>query len=209
MRAQRDDGPDRTRGRRRAGFLTWAGVVVAVVLAAAFALRGRRPAVPAFLAQQRPAADPPAPPAVLPPEDSEHGAPPRSRHLATPSPEPLVEPVAEPAIEPVIGSVSEPVSEPVLEPVLEPVPEPVAEPVVAPVPAPPAGRAGGGLSQLVRVSGLGRRSAEALVVAGIASLEALAASDPAALAAALDAAGVKRSATLATWPQQAAKLLHP
>ena len=69
------------------------------------------------------------------------------------------------------------------------------------------GADGAGLEALVRVSGLGRRSAEALVVAGIVSLRALAASEVPALGEALDAAGVKRSATLATWPQQARRLL--
>ena len=90
--------------------------------------------------------------------------------------------------------------QPVAQPVVEPDAQPVVEPDAQPVPA-------AGPEQLVRVSGLGRRSAEALVQAGITSLEALAVSDGAALGEALDAAGVKRSATLATWPQQARRLL--
>lgn len=84
---------------------------------------------------------------------------------------------------------------------LKPV-EPEREPVVGPADH------GTGIDQLLRVSGLGRRSAQALVVVGISSLADLADSDVPALGAALDAAGVTRSATLATWPSQAQRLLQ-
>ena len=102
-------------------------------------------------------------------------------------------------------------------PSTEPPATPQSVPTVPTEPTAPAGPSetgeidggadGAGLEALVRVSGLGRRSAEALVVAGIVSLRALAASEVPALGEALDAAGVKRSATLATWPQQARRLL--
>ncbi len=78
---------------------------------------------------------------------------------------------------------------------------------MTPSPAPPARPGGAGLDELVRVSGLGRRSAEALVVAGIASLADLAGADDATIGGALDAAGVRRSATLSTWANQARHLL--
>lgn len=213
MRAQPDDEPDRSRGRRRARLLVWLGVLVPVVIAAAFVLRGRRTALPAFVEQRRPDPVQTGGPTALPrattaPEPDRTPAP---RHRAAPSPAagPAVEPVAAvPTAQPVVEPVAEPTAEPVTEPVAEPLSAPTAEPAAVPaVTTPsPSGR-GAGLAQLVRVSGLGRRSAEALVVAGIASLEDLAAADPTALAAALDAAGVKRSATVTSWPQQAARLL--
>ena len=158
MRAERSEQPDLV-PRRRARWLGWIVVTLSVVVGAAFAMRRRRPALPAFVPQ--------APP---PSAAGRHAAP---------------VPVA-PRLDP----------GPRTPAVVEPVAQPVAQPV-----------AGAGREQLIRVSGLGRRSAEALVLAGIASLEALAASDAPALRAALDAAGVKRSATLATWPQQAQRLL--
>lgn len=63
------------------------------------------------------------------------------------------------------------------------------------------------VAELSRVSGLGRRSAEALVAGGVRTLADLAARTDDELAAVLDAAGVRRSTTLATWPSQARRLL--
>lgn len=63
------------------------------------------------------------------------------------------------------------------------------------------------VAELSRVSGLGRRSAEALVAGGVRTLADLAARTDDELAAVLDAAGVRRSTTLATWPSQARRLV--
>jgi len=77
-------------------------------------------------------------------------------------------------------------------------------------PAAPGPTADGGtdarVEELARVSGLGRRSAEALVVAGITSLGELADSDDTALAGALDAAGLPHATTMSSWPGQARRL---
>jgi len=175
MRAERSEQPDLV-PRRRARWLGWIVVTLSVLVGAAFALRRRRPALPAFVPQ--------APP---PSAAGRHAAPVPVAPRLDPGPRTpaVVEPVAQPDAPPLAQSVAQPLAQPVAQPV-----------------------AGAGREQLTRVSGLGRRSAEALVLAGIASLEALAASDAPALRAALDAAGVKRSATLATWPQQAQRLLE-
>lgn len=60
--------------------------------------------------------------------------------------------------------------------------------------------------ELQRVSGVGRRSADALVAAGIDSLDRLADSDDATLVAALEAADVPRAVTLSSWASQARRL---
>lgn len=60
--------------------------------------------------------------------------------------------------------------------------------------------------ELQRVSGIGRRSADALVAAGIDSLDRLADSDDATLVAALEAADVPRAVTLSSWASQARRL---
>lgn len=88
------------------------------------------------------------------------------------------------------------------EPVEPEVPEvPVTEPVV-----PGSTAASTGSQDLQRVSGVGRRSAEALVAAGIDTLDRLAGSDDATLVAALEAAGLRRSPTLSSWASQARRL---
>lgn len=186
MRAERSEQLDRA-PRRQAPWLGWVVLTMSVLVGAAFALRRRQPALPALPAavEQR------RPPSAAGRRGAPVPAPPRLEHG------PGRGAVFEPAVEPVF--------EPVFEPTVEPVSEPVSEPDVPPVARPVMGV---GREQLVRVSGLGRRSAEALVLAGIASLEALAASDGQALGDALDAAGVQRSATLATWPRQARRLLE-
>lgn len=56
------------------------------------------------------------------------------------------------------------------------------------------------------MSGIGHRSAEALVAAGIDSLDRLAATDDAGLVAALEVAGLGRSTTLSSWASQARRL---
>lgn len=71
-----------------------------------------------------------------------------------------------------------------------------------------AGPDGSAVAELSRVSGLGRRSAEALVAGGVTTLAELAGRSDEELAAVLDAAGVQRSTTLATWPSQARRLLE-
>jgi|GEM_PF-5270520 len=81
-------------------------------------------------------------------------------------------------------------------------PVPEADPVS---PTAPDG-AGQAAEELRRVSGIGRRSAEALVVSGVDSLDRLAGTDDASLVAALDAAGLQRSATLSSWASQARRL---
>lgn len=85
----------------------------------------------------------------------------------------------------------------------EPAAEPPAEPAAEPV---PVGDADAQAEELARVSGLGRRSAEALVAAGIRSLAELAAADDEALGAALDAAGLPHATTMSSWPGQARRL---
>jgi predicted flap endonuclease-1-like 5' DNA nuclease len=59
---------------------------------------------------------------------------------------------------------------------------------------------------LTRIPGIGPKMALALKAAGITSFAALAASDEAAIRAAISAAGLRFSPSLATWPEQA-KLL--
>jgi predicted flap endonuclease-1-like 5' DNA nuclease len=59
---------------------------------------------------------------------------------------------------------------------------------------------------LTRIEGIGPKMAGALVSAGITTYAQLAASEEAALRAAIAAAGMRASASLVTWPQQA-KLL--
>lgn len=126
--------------------------------------------------------------------------------LPAPTPTPSVSqaPAPAPATAPVPAATTDAAVTPGA-PAPSPSPEPNPEP--HPDPAPPARPDGAGLDELVRVSGLGRRSAEALVVAGIASLADLAEADDATLGAALDAAGVRRSATISSWPNQARRLL--
>ena len=163
-------------------WLGWLALLLSVLIGAAFALRRRRPALPASTEPPRPT-----------PATGRHAAP-AAGSEAPPSTEAPATPQSEPPV--------------------PPVPTEPTEPTGPSAPAGPSGTGeidggadGAGLEELVRVSGLGRRSAEALAVAGIVSLRALAASEVPALGEALDAAGVKRSATLATWPQQARRLL--
>ena len=80
---------------------------------------------------------------------------------------------------------------------------PSADPVPSDAPGVDASPAA---EELMRVSGIGRRSADALVVAGVGSLEELATCDDARLVAALEAAGVRRSPTLSSWAPQARRL---
>lgn len=83
----------------------------------------------------------------------------------------------------------------------------VPAPAAPAVPGPTAdGDTDPRVEELARVSGLGRRSAEALVAAGVTSLGELADSDDTALAAALDAAGLPHATTMSSWPGQAGRL---
>lgn len=178
--------------RRRARIASAVVALVCVVAGAWFALRRRRPAMPAWVEQGEPG--PPRP------------AQPSPTVEPSPAPRPRPEPPASPSSAGVTAS----------EPTLDQTPEPER----TPEPAPPAASAGGvlpptraerqpgpGVTELTRVSGLGRRSAEALVVAGITSLADLAASDDERLGTAMDDAGVRRSTTMSTWPGQARRLL--
>lgn len=178
MRAQRSEQPDPA-PRRRVSWLGWLALTLSVLIGAAFALRRRRPALPASPASTEPPRPTSAP--------GRHAAP-AAGSEAPPSTEAPATPQSVPTEPPVLAGPTAPAG-----------PSETGEI--------DGGADGAGLEALVRVSGLGRRSAEALVVAGIVSLRALAASEVPALGEALDAAGVKRSATLATWPQQARRLL--
>lgn len=173
-------------GRLLPVLLTLLGLVVGAVVA----LRRRRPAMPAWIEQERPQPSP-APRAAPTPVQPATQAP-----DPTPTPEP--EPSAVPA----------PAPDPAPLEVASPQATPTPQPVPQPTPAPPGGgaRPGRAVAELTRVSGLGRRSAEALVVAGITSLDDLADADDARLGAAMDAAGVRRSATMSTWASQARRL---
>lgn len=186
--------------RRRARIASALVALVLLVAAAWFALRRRRPAMPAWVEQGEP-------------------GPPRPAHpspAVEPSPAPRPRPDAPSS--PPVPDVTSPEPEPAPEPESESTPEPTPEPAPEPAPQPTTGagalsptrgerQPGPGVAELTKVSGLGRRSAEALVVAGITSLADLAASDDERLGAAMDDAGVRRSTTLSTWPGQARRLL--
>ncbi|WP_336923907.1 hypothetical protein [Aquipuribacter sp. SD81] len=86
--------------------------------------------------------------------------------------------------------------------------EPAAPPSLATATAPESATASVG-DDLTRVQGVGTRSAEALAAAGIGDLRALSEASAAQVGDALDAAGLRRSPTFATWPGQARDLLGP
>lgn len=188
MRERRAPEPDETAAR---GPRTTARVLSALLSAAAvgigawFALRRRRPALPAFADEARPASP-------LRPAPRTTAAPPTS-----PPPAPARQPEATP--------------EPSATPEPEATPEPGSSDDAAPPPGPAAPdpvATGPRGEALLAVSGIGRRTAAALAAAGITDLRALADTDTDTLAAALEAVGLRRSPTLATWPAQARRLLE-
>ncbi|MGJ7441595.1 hypothetical protein [Aquipuribacter sp. MA13-6] len=172
--------------RRRVRLLPVLMAVLAVLTGAWFALRRRAPALPAFPAEARPGpgttARPPTP------------APASGR----------VDVAAAPPVEPA------PVEPAPVEPApVEPVPAepvPAGSPTAVAEPVQPSAAASAASEELQRVSGIGRRSAEALVAAGIDGLDRLAATDDATLVVALEAAGLRRSPTLSAWASQARRL---
>jgi predicted flap endonuclease-1-like 5' DNA nuclease len=216
MRERRAPEPDETPAAR--GPRTTARVLSALLSAAAvgigawFALRRRRPAMPAFADEARPASPVrSAPRTTTAPETGTPGAstaaastsgastPGASSPAATPrDPVPAEAPVGEDSRH--AGRTSRPAPDPV--PAEEPVPATSRRrsvPSAAPVPQ--QGEA------LLAVSGIGRRSAAALAAAGIGDLRALADADTDTLARALEGAGLRRSPTLASWPTQARRLV--
>jgi predicted flap endonuclease-1-like 5' DNA nuclease len=216
MRERRAPEPDETPAAR--GPRTTARVLSALLSAAAvgigawFALRRRRPAMPAFADEARPASPVrSAPRTTTAPETGTPGAstaaastpgastPGASSPAATPrDPVPAEAPVGEDSRH--AGRTSRPAPDPV--PAEEPVPATSRRrsvPSAAPVPQ--QGEA------LLAVSGIGRRSAAALAAAGISDLRALADADTDTLARALEGAGLRRSPTLASWPTQARRLV--
>jgi len=116
-----------------------------------------------------------------------------------------VEPAAEPEIEPAAETTAEPepVAETTPEPVAEAEPEPAEEVAAEPVAVatPPAAP-----DNLLRIEGIGPKAAGALNAAGITTYEQLAASDEAALRAAIAAAGMRATASLTSWPSKARAL---
>ncbi|MEU4428281.1 helix-hairpin-helix domain-containing protein [Actinoplanes sp. NPDC024001] len=150
-----------------------------------------------------------------------------------PEPEPVVESTPElveaktAVIEPVEAPAA--ATEPLIEPVVEPVAAPVAvapvavtepadvEPVSAPVAAveaaaaepvifePPAGIEEP--DDLTKIAGIGPKMAMALAAAGITTYAKLADADVISLKQAVTAAGMRGSASLATWPERARELV--
>ncbi|MFV2102412.1 helix-hairpin-helix domain-containing protein [Micromonospora sp. LOL_024] len=120
---------------------------------------------------------------------------------ATPTPRPAV---AVPPVRP--SAATEPTTAP--EPALvaaEPavVAEPAPEPVTAPEPAAVAVAPEGGADDFRRIQGVGPKMAAALHGAGIRTYRQLAELDEATLRDTVKSAGLRATASLVTWPQQA------
>lgn len=214
MRERRAPEPDETpaaRGpRATARVLSALLSAMAVGVGAWFALRRRRPALPAFADEARPASPvrsvprsttAPAPAATSRAPGSQAGITPAATAPGpTPrDPVPAEAPVGEDSRH--AGRTSRPAPDPV--------------PAEEPVPATSHRRSGSSAASvpqqgeaLLAVSGIGRRSAAALAAAGIADLGALADADTDTLARALEGAGLRRSPTLASWPTQARRLVE-
>jgi len=154
---------------------------------------------PVVEAEAEPVAEVVAEPVAETEPEAEEKAEPAAEAVVEPAA--AVEPATEPAIEPAAETTAEPepVAETTPEPVAEAEPEPATEPVaVATLPAAP--------DNLLRIEGIGPKAAGALNAAGITTYEQLAASDEAALRAAIAAAGMRATASLTSWPSKARAL---
>ncbi|WP_380168057.1 hypothetical protein [Jannaschia sp. R86511] len=176
--------PEPAPGRRRGALASLLAAVLVVGVGLWFTLRRRDPALPAFVDEARPSTGTGTTSRPVPAQ-SPDAAVPEAAEASAGTPVPAAAPSVAPAA-----------AEP--EPSLA-APEPTA------VPEPPDASVRTG-EDLLRVQGIGRRSADALVAAGIDSLAVLATSDDAAVLAALEAAGLRRSPTLSSWAAQARRL---
>ncbi len=118
--------------------------------------------------------------------DAEHVSEPAA--VIPPTSTPVLE---EPARQPAPVVAQAPAPEPVAA--VEPAPEPEPTPVVEP-------------DDLTKVSGIGPKMRDALYAAGITTFAKLGASTEAELLAAIEAAGMRLSRNLDTWPAQAREL---
>ena len=193
------DAPDPERPPRRRARLASALLSVlaglGVVVGAWAVLRRRAPQLPVFVEEARPAPAPRPTPS------------PRPTPTPTPTPSPRPQP-APPAPSPPpdpgpVGTRGGPRG--AGDPVADPVDDPVADPVARPVDGPQVDPATG--AELLAVSGIGRRSAQALAAGGITTLAA------AGRGRRRDARGRPRGRraaplpTLSSWPTQARRLL--